>query len=571
MVRGTDKKTFDGLSEVWFVNTHKELMNESYRPKPSRRVYIPKPNGKLRPLGIASPRDKIIQQSMKLVLEYIIEPKFRNSSHGFRPNRGCHTALREIREWRGVPWLIEGDIKNYFPTIDHHLLETLLKKHFKEIRFFNLYWKMVKAGYLEWDTNKIKMVATDLGVPQGSIISPILSNLVLHELDMLVESIIEEHEKNSTGKPVNKINPIYKRLVDRNYRLKKKIETYMKEGKDFKELRDEYINNIKIRNRIKSIMPNPEYTKIRYVRYADDWLMGVWAPYKTAYKLREKIGEFLKNMKLELSFEKTRITNTKSDRAKFLSTYITRVASDNNIKMRKNQLGRRVRIPTGQLWMTAPITNIIDKLENKGFLTKKKDGFRFNRIAQLTVLPVKDIILRYRSIYRGLLNYYQFADNIKQFLKIQWILKESLTKTLMNKFDTSRRKIILKFGKNLTANYKSSKNKDKKIDFSWPKLVRRPMFFGIRELSDPFEPLKFKIPSRNLFERKCTNCNSDVNIEMHHIKHIKTINTKLNDFDKLVAGINRKQVPLCRNCHVKIHTGKYKGVSIKKNTKQSQQ
>lgn len=95
------------------------------------------------------------------------------------------------------------------------------------------------------------------------------------------------------------------------------------------------------------------------------------------------------------------------------------------------------------------------------------------------------------------------------------------------------------------------------------------MFFSIREIADPFEPLKFNVPTRNLFERKCTNCNSEVNIEMHHIKHIKTINTKLNDFYKLVAGINRKQVPLCRNCHVKIHSGKYKGVSIKKKTDQA--
>lgn len=139
MVEGTDYTTLDGIDRKWFDETSMKLRNESYKFKPARRVYIPKANGKMRPLGISSPRDKIIQQSTKIVLELVLEPRFSHFSHGFRPIRGCHSALREIREWRGVSWFIEGDIKSYFDSIDHHVLASLLSRHFKDARLIHLF------------------------------------------------------------------------------------------------------------------------------------------------------------------------------------------------------------------------------------------------------------------------------------------------------------------------------------------------------------------------------------------------------------------------------------------------
>ena len=146
MVRGSTSETLDGITLEWFEKTSERLRWETYKLKPGRRVYIPKANGKLRPLGISSPRDKIIQQAMNMVLETILEPKFLDTSHGFRPYRGCHTALETIRSWKGVPWIIEGDIKSFFDSIDHHLLEGLLEKHFHEKRLFAFYWRLVQAG-----------------------------------------------------------------------------------------------------------------------------------------------------------------------------------------------------------------------------------------------------------------------------------------------------------------------------------------------------------------------------------------------------------------------------------------
>ena len=190
MVRGVDHETLDGLPMSWFEKTSKELMQERYKIRPVRRVYIPKENGKTRPIGISSPREKIVQQSLRLVLETVLEPKFLETSHGFRPKKGCHTALKTIRDWKGLSWYIEGDIKAYFDSIDHHLLANLLRKHFRDQRLENLYWKLVKAGFVEFiPKHKPTFNKSILGVPQGGIISPLLSNLVLHELDLFVAEI----------------------------------------------------------------------------------------------------------------------------------------------------------------------------------------------------------------------------------------------------------------------------------------------------------------------------------------------------------------------------------------------
>lgn len=154
MVRGSDRETLDGIPFQWFDDASNSLIGESYKFRPARRVLIPKPNGKKRPLGISSPRDKIIQQALKMVMEDVLDQKFDTNSHGFRPSRGCHSALSEIRRWTGVPWLLEGDIKGFFDNIDHHVLAKLITRHFSEPKLIHLYWKLVKAGYIEWDTVK---------------------------------------------------------------------------------------------------------------------------------------------------------------------------------------------------------------------------------------------------------------------------------------------------------------------------------------------------------------------------------------------------------------------------------
>ena len=199
MVRGVDKETPDGLPVKWFEDASRLLRYEAYKLRPARRVYIPKANGKSRPLGISSPRDKIVQQALRIVLEIVLEPKFMETSHGFRPKRGCHSALKSIRSWQGVSWFVEGDIKSFFDSINHFILAELLAKHFDEARLIHLYWKLVKAGYVEFEPKKKpKFYQTLMGVPQGGIISPLLSNLVLHELDKFIKKLQLENSKKKT-------------------------------------------------------------------------------------------------------------------------------------------------------------------------------------------------------------------------------------------------------------------------------------------------------------------------------------------------------------------------------------
>lgn len=563
MVHGEDKTTLDKISKEWFTKTSEDLLKDTYRPSPVRRVYIPKANGKLRPIGISNPRDKIVQQAMKMVLEAILEPKFKDSSHGFRPGKGCHTALREIRTWVGVPWLIEGDIKSFFDNIDHHILENLLKKHFDDPLLIHLYWKFVKAGYVEWDNNRKKFIATDFGVPQGSIISPILSNLILNELDSFIEEIQGDLIKTCGKEKTSIRNPTHYKLASKNYRIKKKIIQRSQQSQDAKELREEFQRNLKRLRKMKTTIPNPKMNRIKYVRYADDWIVGVWGTKTYVKQLKEKIKNFLSTLKLELSEDKTFITNTRTNRAKFLGTNIKRIASTSIAKVIRDKNGHAKRIPTHHLWMTFPVNSILERLETRKFMTKKKEHrWRFNSFGHLTVLPIRDIVLRYRGTLNGIFNYYSFVDNKPQLRKIHWILKESLINTIRRKLNIGKRETLKKFGQNVTINYKL-RNKTKSIDFKVPDLKRRPMLFVGTSNIDPLDRMNYEIRTIASFGQRCASCNSNENIEMHHVKHIKTINPSLNPFDQMLARINRKQVPLCSKCHDDVHRGRFKGKSLK--------
>lgn len=236
----------------------------------------------MRPLGIGFPRDKIIQQAMLFIIESVLDPKLTDLI-SLMASDLAEDALRLLDklgiERGGVAWFIEGDIKGLFDNIDHHKLEYLLKNHFKEARLFHLYWKIVKAGYIEWDYNIIKLVASDVGVPQGSIISPILSNLILHELDKLIESKIIEYNKASWMVKPYLTKPKYHNLTMRITRLIKKVSSLKVYGLDkvdiIKKMNLEYYKFIKLIRLQKSIIPNPLSTTIKYVRYVDDWLLGL--------------------------------------------------------------------------------------------------------------------------------------------------------------------------------------------------------------------------------------------------------------------------------------------------------
>jgi group II intron reverse transcriptase/maturase len=571
MTRGIDKTTLDGINDEWFMRTSKALRNESYEFKPVRKVLIPKPNGKKRPLGVGSPRDKIIQQAMRLVMEAVLEPKFENTSHGFRPNRGCHTALREVHSWKGVNWFLEGDISNYFPTINHNLAATLIAKHFKEKRLVHLFWKMARAGQVELVGKKKIFSETEMGVPQGSIISPLVSNLVLDELDKFIQNRINSLNFVNRGIPSFEANPQYKKISAKIINLKKKINRLKAQGLDWSESKLLYIKCLKERRRTRSTRPTPNYMKIEYVRYADDWLIGVWGSYKQTRELKNVIKSFLKTLKLELSEEKTKITHAIKSEAEFLGTTISRRGYEKFRTVKSNRVLKR-RSSDGHILLKVPIKKLVKKLVDKKFLELKNEG-RWNPLsrAYLAPLPDRDIILNYQSILRGITNYYSFAVNSRQLARIYWILKESLRKTLARKHDIGYREGLKKYGNNISIKFLRKDGKTIILDFACPNLAPRVTDFKGSKLRDPLEFLHRELRTKNSFGLPCSSCNSTQDIEMHHVKHIKTINVKLNSFDQLMAKINRKQVPLCSKCHKDIHAGKYDGKSLKFLTRSTKQ
>lgn len=260
MTPGVDNETLDNISQEWADQVIQQMKDRTFRFKPSSRVMIAKPNGKLRPLAIPTPKDKIVQQAYKMILESTLEPIFLPTSHGFRPNKSTHTAIYEVRKWNGITWVIEGDIKGYFDNIDHQVLANMLGKHIADQNLMDLYWKLVNAGYV----NDGKYEKSFLGVPQGGVVSPLLSNLYLHELDLFMEEIIKKY--STPEKRVSMHNPRYARLTKQIKTLVglSKAKRDAEQKLESKTLQDEL-------RRTPSMIRTPNTgTRVYYNRYADD-------------------------------------------------------------------------------------------------------------------------------------------------------------------------------------------------------------------------------------------------------------------------------------------------------------
>jgi len=352
MTKGTDNKTIDGMSLERIEKIINSLKDESYQPKPSRRTYIPKKNGKKRPLGIPSFEDKLLQQVIKMILEAIYEGYFEDCSHGFRPNKSCHTALTEIQTtFTGCKWFIEGDIKGFFDNINHNVLINILKERINDERFIRLIRKFLNAGYVEdWTFHK-----TYSGTPQGGIISPILANIYLDKLDKYMKEYAENFKKGKKRKRTAEYR--------QNEVMLKKARDILNKA-DTEEKRNIAVKTIRQLEKERFDIPHSEpmdtdYKRLVYVRYADDWICGVIGSKEDCRKIKEDIKNFLsEKLHLELSDEKTLITNAK-DKARFLG-YDIRIRQSKLAK--RDKIGRLVRNYTGRVVLEVSTESIRNKL-----------------------------------------------------------------------------------------------------------------------------------------------------------------------------------------------------------------
>uniref|UniRef100_UPI0030E33902 hypothetical protein n=1 Tax=Dematophora necatrix TaxID=2751867 RepID=UPI0030E33902 len=513
---GINPTTLDGLSEEVILEIISKIKDESFQFSPGRRVCIPKAYGGERPLTIAPPRDKLVQECMRMILEAIYEPSFHARSHGFRPNLSCHSALKEVRRKLGMArWFIEGDISKCFDSIDHEKLMNILGERIKDRRFLDLVRKALRAGYMEFRRYSHSVA----GTPQGSIISPILANIFLDKLDRYIDTVREEFNVGNKAT----INPEYKRLSS-----KKERTDSVEEKKNIRKIL--LITPSKLH-----IDPNASHKKLEYIRYADDWIIGVRGSLEDCRIIVNKIDKFInEELNLDLSKEKTKITNAGKEVAKFLSVDIHRKTHrtyrNNNGIIRRN---------VNNLRLAAPIQHISKKLQTYGFL---KGNIPYPKFKWMN--EDKDaIILLYNSIYRGIVNYYRFTDNFNELSsKIYFILKNSCARLLAAKFKTTQGKIYKKYGKNLKGGYKHPF-----IDIT---LGIRTNAFSIKSKETLIRFNAEGMSKASLEGLACTVCESEYRVEMHHIRMMKDLDQKKSLIDRLMIKKRRKQIPLGRKCHM---------------------
>ena len=539
MTKGVTEETIDGMSIQKIDRIIEQLRRETYYWRPARREYIPKKNGKHRPLGIPVWSDKLLQEVIRMILEAYYEPQFSEHSHGFRPKRGCHTALQEIQTWKGTRWFIEGDISSYFDTIDHDVLITMLSRQIQDGRFIRLIKNMLEAGYLDdWKFHK-----TISGTPQGGVISPLLANIYLHQFDKWVgEELIPQYTRGNKQKANSAYN-----------RLSRRIKCYQDKG-DYKKAHQLIVER---RNLPSVDTYDTTYRRLRYVRYADDFILGFTGSKAEAKDIKKQIGDFLNTkLSLELSQEKTLITHATEESAKFLGYEIKAQRVNDYI----DNKGRRS--VNGVIALFVPASVIESKCRQ--YMKNSKAIHRNNLLHDDDF----SIVQTYQQEYRGLVQYYILAQNLSWFSKVYWYMETSLLKTLAFKHKSSINKMLAKYKTTTTS---TNGRTVPCLQVVVPREDKPPLVTTWGGISLSYkkkaviEDAPYQVYGgrteliKRLLANKCELCGSEENIEVHHIRKLADLNKHngklFPKWKEIMSARCRKTLVTCRDCHHAIHNG----------------
>jgi group II intron reverse transcriptase/maturase len=538
MTLGVTQETVDGMSLGRIDRIIGAMRHERYRFSPVRRVYIPKKNGKLRPLGMPTWTDKLVGEVVHLLLEAYFEPRFSDRSHGFRPGRGCHTALREVANtWTGTTWFIEGDIADCFGSFDQEVMVSILSEKIRDNRFLRLVRNMLSAGYLEdW------VYSTTLsGVPQGGVASPILSNIYLHKMDDFVENILIPEYTRGT---VRARNPAYQKTTNAFNRARRRGDRAQA-----RKLRRQW-------QRLPIGDPtDPGYRRLRYIRYADDHLLGFIGPKAEAEEIKQRLAEFLRDdLALELAQNKTLITHARTGAARFLGYDIT--VSHNN--QQHTNGGRAVN---GAIQLRVPSTVITAKCVP--YLKRGKPADRSHMINHTDY----DIVRIYGAEYRGIVQYYLLAGNISQLQRLHWVALTSMLKTLAAKHRSTVSKIAAKHKAKMSTPSGPRRCFEAVVQRgnSRPLVARFggiPLIRQKAAMLDDRRPERVTYPRKELINRllkgRCELCKHNGVMHVHHIRALAELaapGPTQPQWNNIMAKRRRKTLVVCDACHDHIHHG----------------
>ena len=541
MTPGSDSETADGMSMDKIERIIAQVREERYRFKPVRRLYIPKKDGKQRPLGLPSWSDKLLGEVIRLLLEAYYEPQFSDHCHGYRPGRGCHTALSEVaRTWTGTTWFIEGDISRCFDQLDHQVMLATLAEKIHDNRMLRLVSQMLAAGYLEdWVWN-----ATLSGAPQGGVLSPCLSNIYLDRLDKFVETVLmPEYTRGVRRTP----SPEYSKVRNAIYRARK---------------RGDHATVRALRKQQRSLPVldpcDPGYRRLRYTRYADDILLGFTGPKTEAEEIKRRLAQFLQEeLKLELSKEKTLITHARTSAARFLGYEIT--------TQHANQIitdGRRVA--NGPIRLRVP--GDVIKTKCARYMQRGKP----ERRPELMNEQDHAIISRYGAEYRGIVQYYLLAGDVYRLSRLHWVMLTSLLKTLAGKHDSTVTKIARKYAATIETPDGPRKCMQARVERGEGKRPLVATFGGIplrrqknAVLTDR-EPVLATSRRKELVHRllagRCELCGQADKVRVHQIRKLADLDKpgqpEVPEWVQIMTKRRRKTLVVCEPCYASIHHGR---------------
>lgn len=542
MTPGVTGETVDGMSLAKIGAIIGALRAERYRWQPVKRVYIEKKNSpKKRPLGLPTWTGKLVAEVVRLLLEAYYEPQFSDRSHGFRPGRGCHTALSEVADvWKGTHWFIEGDISDCFGSLDHEVMLAALAEKIHDGRFLQLVSRMLKAGYLEDRT----WHATLSGSPQGGIASPVLSNIYLDRFDQWIEQrLLPEYNLGRRRRP----NPDYRAVEFAIARAKR--------HGDRAEL-----HRLTLRRRqLPSQDPaDPDYRRLRYVRYADDWLLGFAGPKHEAEEIKEKIAGFLRDeLRLELSQSKTVITHAASQAARFLGYEIKAQHSGTKITRNRRAVNGAIGlfVPRDRIRQWCALYMSEGKPAQRGALLHDDDF---------------TIIAKYQSEYAGRVQYYLLAQDVFRLGRLHWVMETSLLKTLAGKHRSTVAKMARKHKAVIDTPAGQRKCLQLVIERDRGRKPLAARFGGIplrrvrtAALTDQ-RPVMASARRNELIHRllagRCELCEGTEGLEVHHVRKLADLNKpgrrEKPPWMELMAKRRRKTLVICRRCHEDIHAGR---------------